>query len=50
MDAKELTKEYRELSNRIIELEKSNKYLTDELEKLRLLVSDLQIDIKMLGR
>ena len=47
MDAKELTKVVNDHSNRIIKIEKSNRYLEDELSKLRLLVKDLQIDVQM---
>ena len=47
MDAKELTKVVNDHSDKIIKLEKSNKYLEDELSKLRLLIKDLQIDVQM---
>ncbi len=47
MDAKELTKVVNDHSNKIIELEKSKRYLEDELSKLRLIVEDLKVDVKM---
>lgn len=47
MDAKELTKVVNDHSDRIIKLEKNNKFLEDELSKLRLLIKDLQIDVQM---
>lgn len=49
MDAKELTKVVNDHSDRIIKIEKSNRYLEDELSKLRLLVKDLQIDVQMVA-
>ena len=45
MDAKELTKVVNNQSDKINELEKQVKYLTQELEKQRLLMSDMQIDV-----
>ena len=47
MDAKELTKVVNDHSDKIIELEKSKRYLEDELSKLRLIVEDLKVDVKM---
>lgn len=47
MDARELTKVVNDHSNKIIELEKSKRYLEDELSKLRLLVEDLKVDVAM---
>ena len=47
MDARELTKVVNDHSNKIIELEKSKRYLEDELSKLRLIVEDLKVDVKM---
>lgn len=49
MDAKELTKAYHTQEARISELEKQVRFITDEYEKLRLFVDDLQIDVKMLN-
>lgn len=49
MDAKELTKAYHTQKARISELEKQVRFITDEYEKLRLFVDDLQIDVKMLN-
>ena len=49
MDARELTKVVNQLTNDMIEIKKEVSYLTQEFEKLRLLVSDLQIDVKMLN-
>lgn len=49
MDAKELTKVVNDHSDRIIKIEKSNRYLEDELSKLRLLIKDLQIDVQMVA-
>ena len=45
MDAKELTLVVNNQSDKINELEKQVKYLTQELEKQRLLMSDMQIDV-----
>jgi regulator of replication initiation timing len=49
MDARELTKTYNDLRNDVIELKKQVDYLTQENEKLRMIVEDLRIDIKMMG-
>ena len=48
MDAKELTKKYIDMENRVIYLEKQVSYLTQELDKQRLLMNDLKIDVQML--
>ena len=45
MDAKELTKVVNNQSDKINELEKQVKYLTQELEKQRLLMNDMKIDV-----
>ncbi len=50
MDARELTKMFYQSQDRIIELEKQVSFLMQELEKQRVLMSDLQIDVKMLER
>ena len=50
MNAIELTKAHNDLTNRVIELEKQVKYLTQELEKQRLITEDLKVDVKMLSR
>ena len=49
MDAKELTKKYYDLENRYTETKKQVEYLTQEFEKLRLLVDDLRIDVAMVN-
>jgi ABC-type phosphate transport system auxiliary subunit len=49
MDARELTVVVNNLKDQAYEIEKQVSYLTQEFEKLRLLVSDLQIDVKMLN-
>ena len=49
MDAKELTKEYTKLRQEYIDTKKTVSYLEDEVAKLRLLVDDMAIDIKMLS-
>lgn len=48
MNAQELTKKYHEQEDRIIRLERSVNALAEECGKLRLLLSDLTIDVKML--
>lgn len=49
MDAKELTKEFSKQQRQIDELQKAVKYLEQEVEKLRMLMDDLKIDVEMLG-
>jgi hypothetical protein len=48
MDARELTKEYIDIKDRVIKLERQVSYLTQELEKQRLLMDDMKIDVQML--
>lgn len=48
MNAQELTKKYYEQEDRIIRLERSVNALAEECGKLRLLLSDLTIDVKMM--
>lgn len=50
MDARELTKKVQEQENRIFHLEKEVSFLRDEVQKLRLLFSDLDMDVHMLQR
>ena len=50
MDARELTKEYTRLSNELFTTKKQVEYLTQEMEKLRMLVDDMKIDVQMLSR
>lgn len=50
MNAHELTVVVNDLKDRTYEIEKQVSYLTQESKKLRQLLSDLQIDVKMLGR
>ena len=50
MDARELTKEYIKLSNDLFTTMKQVEYLTQEMEKLRMLVDDMKIDVQMLSR
>lgn len=50
MDARELTKMFYQSQDRIIELEKQVDFLTQEAQKLRQMVEDLQIDVKMMER
>lgn len=50
MGARELTKEYTRLSNELFTTRKQVEYLTQELEKLRMLVDDMKIDVQMLSR
>lgn len=45
MDA--LTKKHMDLSNELFQTKKQVEFLTQEVEKLRLLVEDMKIDIKM---
>ena len=48
MDAKELTKEVISLSRWVNDNTKDINYLQQELEKQRMLISDLMVSIKML--
>ena len=48
MDARELTKKVQDQENRIFVLEKEVSYLRDEVQKLRLLFNDLDMDVHML--
>lgn len=48
MDARELTKEVISLSRWVNDNSKDINYLQQELEKQRLLISDLTVSIKML--
>ena len=50
MDARELTKEYTRLSNDLFTTMKQVEYLTQEMEKMRMLVDDMKIDVKMMQR
>lgn len=50
MDARELTKVVTDQGNRLFTMEKQVEYLTQELEKIRLIVDDLKIDVRMMGR
>lgn len=50
MDAKELTKVVNNQSSEIIELKKQVDYLTQEVEKLRLLMDDIKYDVMDLQR
>ena len=50
MDARELTKKYIDMSNELFQTKKQVEYLTQEFEKLRLLVEDMKIDIQMMQR
>ena len=50
MDARELTKKYMDMSNELFQTKKQVEYLTQELEKLRLLVEDMKIDVQMMQR
>lgn len=50
MDARELTKVVTDHGNKLFTMEKQVEYLTQELEKIRLIVGDIQIDIKMMER
>ena len=50
MDAKELTKKVIDQENRIFILEKEISYLSDEVQKLRLLFNDLDMDVHMMQK
>ena len=50
MDARELTKKVQDQENRIFVLEKEVSYLRDEVQKLRLLFNDLDMDVHMLQK
>ena len=47
MDARELTKKVTDQENRIYHLEKEVEFLSQELQKQRLLLNDLDIDVHM---
>ena len=48
MDARELTKIVMQFSNDIIDLKKEVNYINQQLQNLRVVVADLQIDVKMM--
>lgn len=48
MDARELTPIVEKNRDRIFLLEKQVEYLTQETEKLRILVDDMRIDLQMM--
>lgn len=50
MDAKELTEKYYKMKKTVDKLDKQVEYLTQEYEKQRMIMSDLQVDVKMLSR
>lgn len=50
MDARELTKAYVKFENEYMETKKTVDYLEQEVQKLRMQVNDLMIDIKMLQK
>lgn len=50
MDAKELTRKYYEIEQLALDLKKRVEYLEAENAKLRLTISDLEIDVKMLEK
>lgn len=50
MDARELTKEYTRLSNDLFTTMKQVEYLTQEMEKMRMILDDMKIDVQMLSR
>lgn len=48
MDAKELTKKYYKLDGEVADITKRIEYLEEEYRKIRLLVDDMSVDVKML--
>lgn len=48
MDARELTKVVNELTGKVDEQSKQIRYLTDEMEKLRMMVKDMSVDVKQM--
>lgn len=48
MDARELTKKQHETDAQLTDHKKRIEYMEQELAKLRLLMEDMQIDVKML--
>lgn len=50
MDARELTKKVTDQENRIFILEKEMAFLREEVQKLRLLMGDIEIDVKMMQK
>ena len=49
MDARELTKKYYEMSNKLIDAIKDIEFLKSENEKLRMKLDDMSVDVKMLS-
>lgn len=49
-DARELTKLMEDTRDRVRELEKQVEYLTQELEKQRILMDDMKVDVQMMQR
>lgn len=50
MNAQELTKRYRELEKAIDELKEAMSTAEMEITRLKMITSDLQIDLKMMAR
>ena len=50
MDARELTKKYYDLRNEYDHTKKQVEFLTQEIEKLRMIVDDMKVDVQMLQR
>lgn len=50
MNAQELTARYQADHQKLVEMEKTVGYMEQELQKLRMLMSDMEIDLKMLQR
>lgn len=50
MDARELTKKYTVIENELFQTKKQLEFLTQEYEKLRMIVDDLKIDVQMMQR
>lgn len=48
MAARELTKEYTRISNELFTTKKQVEYLTEETKKLRMILEDLRLDVKMM--
>ena len=48
MDARELTEKYYKMSTDITELKRQMEHVLSETEKLRVLMDDLRIDVKMM--
>ena len=50
MDARELTEKYHKLNGDVADIAKRLDYLEEEYKKIRMLIQDMSIDVKMLQK